>query len=275
MTTSDSQAGFAEISGAPLYYEVAGAGPVLVLLHEGIADSRMFDDQFSPLAEHARVVRYDLHGFGRSGVPTQPYSHHGALRELLAYLGIERATLLGMSLGGEIAIDFTLTYPEMVDGLMPVAAGVGGWVPTDAANVLFAPLAEAFQTGDFPRAIDLSVRMWVDGPGRAPDAVDPAIRERVRGWYTAVLNRSREGNRPPEQLDPPAIGRLSEIHAPTLVVVGAEDVPDVLAQADLLATSIPSVRKVVVPDAAHVLNMERPDLLNRLVLDFMRDAVKT
>src|SRR2546425_5372521 len=97
-----SDTGFVEVSGAPLYYEVAGTGPALVLLHEGIADSRMYDDQFSALAQHYQVVRYDLHGFGRSGTPDQPYTHHEALHALLRHLSIERAALLGMSLGGSI-----------------------------------------------------------------------------------------------------------------------------------------------------------------------------
>ncbi|HEV2580269.1 MAG TPA: alpha/beta hydrolase, partial [Ktedonobacteraceae bacterium] len=107
--------GFVEIYGAPLYYEVAGDGPALVLIHEGIADSRMYDDQFDAFAQQYRVVRYDLHGFGKSGAPEQAYTHHGALHGLLRHLGIERAALMGMSLGGITALDFALSYPEMVN----------------------------------------------------------------------------------------------------------------------------------------------------------------
>src|SRR5690242_13519846 len=113
--------GYVEVAGGPLSYEVAGTGPVLVLLHEGIADNRMYDDQFGALAERYRVLRYDLHGFGRSGKPQQPYTHHEALHGLLRHLGIERAAVLGMSLGGSIAVDFALTYPEMVDALLLLA----------------------------------------------------------------------------------------------------------------------------------------------------------
>jgi 3-oxoadipate enol-lactonase len=108
------ETGFVEVAGAPLVYEVAGAGPALVLLHGGLADSRMFDDQVAALARRYRVVRYELHGFGRSGMPQQPYTHHEALLGLLRHLGIDRTALLGMSLGGSIAVDFALTYPETV-----------------------------------------------------------------------------------------------------------------------------------------------------------------
>jgi deazaflavin-dependent oxidoreductase (nitroreductase family) len=97
-TMREVTTGTVEIAGAPLHYEVAGTGPALVLLHEGLADSRMYDDQFLALAERHHVVRYDLHGFGRSGVPSLPYSHHEVLRALLRHLGVDRAAVLGMSL---------------------------------------------------------------------------------------------------------------------------------------------------------------------------------
>ena len=126
--------GVAEVSGAPLYYETAGVGHPLVLIHEGIADSRMFDDQFGAFAQHYRVIRYDVHGFGKSGIPAGPFSGHEALHDLLRVLGVERMYLLGMSLGGRIAIDFALTYPTMVDALILAAAGVGGYTASDVVK---------------------------------------------------------------------------------------------------------------------------------------------
>lgn len=110
-----------EVGGAPLSYEVVGTGPALVLLHEGIADSRMYDDQVDALARQYRVVRYDQHGFGRSGTPTRAYAHHEDLHALLRHLGIDRVALLGMSQGAAIALDFTLTYPARVGALLLLA----------------------------------------------------------------------------------------------------------------------------------------------------------
>ncbi len=122
MNLSRADAGFADIGGASLYYEVAGAGHPLILLHEGFADSRMFDDQIAAFAARYRVIRYDRHGSGRSGVPTVPYTHHDALRDLLRHLDVGQASVLGLSTGGAVAIDFTLAYPEIVDTLIPVDA---------------------------------------------------------------------------------------------------------------------------------------------------------
>ena len=112
-------------------------------------------------------------------------------------------------------------------------------------------------------------RMWTDGPQRTPAQVDPVVRERVRRMTTTMLARPKDEaeSRP---LDPAAITRLADIHAPTLVVVGDQDVPDILAIATLLETGIAGTRKVVIPETAHHLNMERPTEFDRIVLDFLR-----
>jgi pimeloyl-ACP methyl ester carboxylesterase len=259
-----------EVSGASLYYEIAGTEPPLVLIHEGLADCRMYDDQFDVLARSCRVVRYDMLGFGRSGTPDRAYSHHQALRDLLDHLGIERAAILGMSLGGMVATDFALTYPAMVSDILLVASGLGGYPTREETVRLTAPIREAFRAGDFVRGIELSVRFWVDGPRRQPEEVDPGVRERFRALYTDVLRRSRERGRAADPLDPPAMGRLGEIGVPSLVVVGSGDVTDVVEIAGLLARSIPGARKVVLPRVAHLLNLELPAELNRLILDFLR-----
>jgi len=267
----EALSGLVRAFGANIHYDLAGEGPTLVLLHTGLADSRMFDAQFDLFARHCHVLRYDLPGYGRSSRPDRPYAQHELLRELLEQLGLERATLLGASLGGAIALDFSLAYPSMVDGLITVAAGISGYPQTPADAELFAPVTQAFSDNDFTRAIDLMIHLWVDGPRRSPEAVDPALRERVRTLYTDVLLRSREGGPQVIPADPPAYGRLDQIRTPTLVIVGDEDVPSVLDQADLIARAIPGARKAVLTGAAHLLNMERPEEFNRLVLDFLRE----
>ncbi len=264
-----STTGFAQACGATLRYELAGDGPVLVLIHSGLTDCRMYDDQISALARHRRVLRYDLHGYGRSSWPEGPYTHHEALHELLDQLEIDRATLLGTSLGGGVALDFALAYPDMVDALVTVAAGIGGYPQTPEDERLFAPVVQAFTDNDYTTAIDLMIHIWVDGPDRNPEEVDARLRDRVRALYTDVLLRTREGGRQPEQLDPPAYVRLDQIHVPTLVLVGDADIPAVKDQADQMAGSIDNARKVVLPNVAHLLNMEIPDEFNCIVLDFL------
>src|SRR5258708_1907088 len=131
MTEQQPTMGFAAVDGARLYYEIMGAGHPLVLVHAGIADSRMWDDQFAAFAEHFTVVRYDIRGFGKSVMPPGVSSTYRDLHGLLRVLGIERAHVVGLSIGGGIAIDFTLQHPEMVTALVPVASGLGGEMPSE------------------------------------------------------------------------------------------------------------------------------------------------
>src|SRR5579872_3466169 len=125
--TPQTVTGFAEVNSTKLFYEVAGEGHPLVLIHGGLVDHHLWDEQFSAFAQHYKVIRYDMRGFGDSGlikVGDAPYSMRDDLHALLQHLGIEKTYIMGLSMGGGMAIDFTLAYPEMVDALIPVAAGV-------------------------------------------------------------------------------------------------------------------------------------------------------
>ncbi len=269
------QTGHVDVEGARLYYETAGEGHCLVLIHAGVADHRMWDDQFRVLAERLQVVRYDTRGFGRSRTEDVEFSNRRDLRELLRHLGINRATMCGVSRGGQIAVDFTLEYPEMVEALIPVAAGIsgyqGGHEAREIETQMFTELEEAWEQRDFDRLIELEVRMWVDGPGQPPDRVDSRIRERVRQMERdTIANNATEGK--PQPLAPPAIDRLEEIRVPTLVVLGDLDTSGVLAIADIMARRISGARKVVLPGTAHMLTMEKPQEFNRVALDFLSAA---
>src|SRR5215469_15618598 len=151
--TEHVETGTAELNGTTLYYEVAGAGHTLVLIHGHLLDRRSWDDQFTVFAEKYRVVRYDQRGFGDSGqiVRGEPYSDREDLYELMKFLGIENAYLMGVSGGGALAIDYTLEHPEMVDALIPVTAGLSGFRPSEEmmkANPevtrMYGGLSEAF-----------------------------------------------------------------------------------------------------------------------------------
>src|SRR5579875_658948 len=111
--STQPEAGFAQVNGTQLYYEMLGEGHPLVLIHGGYKDRRKWDDQFHAFAKHYRVIRYDVRGFGKSELPPAPYADRQDLSDLLNYLGVEKTYLLGLSLGGIIAIDFTLEHPDI------------------------------------------------------------------------------------------------------------------------------------------------------------------
>ena len=250
-----------------MYYEAAGQGQPLVLIHGGLVHSGLWDDQFEVFAEQYRTVRYDVRGFGKSKVPAAYYSNHGDLRDLLDSLGIERAGVLGLSMGGAIAIDFTLAYPDRVAALIPVAAGLSGY-RTTSNTALRDEMNAAYESGNKERAVELSLQLWTDGPYRTPDQVDPVARERIRAM-TAYTFDLPDVDHWLQGLEPPAINRLAEIHVPTLFVVGDQDVADILMIGDMIVAHVPGAQQAVIPGTAHHLNMEQPAEFNRIVLDFL------
>ncbi len=262
--------GYVPVPGGQLYYEERGAGPAVLLMHAGIADHTMWDAQVDHFSERYRTVRYDLRGFGRSTMPQGDFAPHEDLRALFRHLGIERAALVGVSISGGIAVDFALAFPGMIWALVPVAAGLDGydWSGDETLARLGADEKAALEAGDFDRAVELNVRLWADGPGRSPGQVDSAVRAKVRQMQRAIFERGDPAGEP-LSLEPLAIERLEEICAPTLAVVGDQDVPAIIEITDIIAARVPGARKAVIRDAAHVPNMERPDEFNRLVLDFL------
>src|SRR5947209_15292144 len=228
--TKHVQTGFAEVNGTTLYYEVAGAGHPFVLVHGHLLNRRSWNDQFAVFAQRYRVIRYDQRGFGDSGLITkgEPYSDRQDLYDLMKFLGIESAYLMGVSGGGALAIDFTLEHPEMVDALIPVTAGVSGFRPSEEDMKthpevlrLYTRLNEAFEKHDIALACEISLELWTDGPGRLPGQAAPAVRERVREMTAHNWERpdgEAQAETPPVPLEPPAVERLATIGVPTLVI---------------------------------------------------------
>jgi len=265
--------GFAEINGAQIFYEVDGDGPPLTLLHAGITDSRMWDAQFATFAATYRTVRYDVRGFGRSALPPGPYTMREDLGALLDFLGIARTHLIGVSMSGSIAIDFAISYPERVSALIPVAMGIGGMTSSAFMEERDREVEAIIASGDVDAVNEAELRLWLDGVGRTDSAVAPGVRERVREMNAPIVAaqmRDDGTSASVNRLAPPAIERLEEITAPTLAIVGAHDVPDMLTNADAIATRVPGARRVIMPGVAHLPPMEAPEEFNRLVLDFLR-----
>lgn len=265
--------GFAEINDAQLYYEVRGSGEPLLLFHAGIADSRMWDDQFAVFARHYRVIRYDLRGFGRTELPPGLFSNVEDVRGLLDFLQVMRSHLVGISFGGLIALDFSLAHAERVKSLVLVAPSVSGQDERSEEFQRFVEEEEALlERGDLAAATELNLRMWVDGPYRTAAQVDLTVRERVREMQLHAFSMPEPDDVEVLNPSPSAIGRLVELRVPTLIVVGDMDLPEKLAMAERLAAEIPGAKQQIISGVAHMVNMEKPAEFNRIVLDFLRAA---
>jgi pimeloyl-ACP methyl ester carboxylesterase len=261
-----TETGLVKVRGGELYYEARGAGAVVVLLHGGLLDGRMWDEQFELLSEECRVIRFDARGHGRSSVPTGDFSNYEDLHDLLVALGVPQATLVGLSLGGRTAIDFALAYPAMVTAVVAVAPGLSGWTFDDpflAENDRSARAAK-----DPAGIVEAFQRSWTDGPKRTPQQVDPVVRGRVQ--QMALENLTKAFASRGELKEMGAAGRLGELRVPLLAIVGDLDVSDIHRIVDQLVTNVPGARKVVIAGAGHVVNLERPSEFNRALLEFLR-----
>jgi len=266
--------GFVNVNGARLWYEETGPadGHAVTFVHAGICDHRQWNTQMAAFSAKYRVIRFDMRGFGQSDLPAGPASLSDDLGGLLDALHVERTAVIGCSMGGSAAIDFTLKQPDRVAALVTVGAGMSGG-PQEIGpgeEEIIAEIEAAEQAGDTARLNAAELRLWVDGPNRTPEQVAPGVRTLMAEMNAANNQRAAEWEQvQPQPLDPPAAGRLSEIHAPTLVIVGSDDTFSVRKTADLLAAGIAGARKVVMAGLTHVPNMERPDEFNQIVLDFL------
>ncbi len=274
MTQQEHQSGIAHMNGTELYYEIAGTGHPLTLIHGLLLDRRSWDDQFEVFARQYKVLRYDLRGWGDSAQEEGPFSPRQDLLSLLEYLSIDKTYLLGLSGGGTLALDFTLEHPDKVDALILAVSDPSGHMPpmTDDIRAFANQYYGALQQKDAAGAAEATVRFWTDGPRRTPEQVNAQARARIKEMTTQHIQRhgdllAHEQHMIP--LAPPAINRLAEVKVPTLIIFGDEDVPEVIEAARILEQGIPGAKKVVIPGTAHHPHMEKPEEFNRIVLDFL------
>lgn len=256
------------LNGARIHYERSGKGPPLLLIHAGIADSRMWEPQARAFADHFDMIRPDLRGFGASQLPPAPYSMLADLIALLDHLEVGRAHVVGCSMGGTLAIDLALEHPERVERLVLVAAGVSGSNLGAADAALFAEVEAADKSGDMDALNRAEVRLWVDGPRRPEGSAPAAVRNLVLDMNGRAL-RSDFDSAENQRLDPPAVTRLNQVTAPTLVIVGDQDLPHASANADLITSKVLGARTVIIKDAAHLPSLEQPEAFNRVLLEFL------
>ena len=260
--------GFAAVNGTSLYYELAGAGDTIVFIHGLGLDRRLWDEQFDRFSHEYRVVRYDLREFGRSARSGgDRFLHADDLHGLLEHVGIERAHLIGSSMGGRVAISSALLYPASVRSLVLVDATVEGYAFTDAFDAGLAAIGDRARTHGTAAANEL----WFDNDlfaSARASADSNALLKTMIGEYSGDMWRvgTRERGSRPRPLE-----RLHELNVPTLVVVGEHDVPDFQRIAGVLAREIAHARYAVVEDAGHLPALERPERFGEIVLQFFRE----
>jgi 3-oxoadipate enol-lactonase len=271
--------GFVEVAEGRIFYETAGEGEVVVFLHGGLLDSRMWDEQFQFFAQHYRVIRYDTLGAGKSSINSatlsanELYTPYLEIAALLTQLDIQHASLVGLSGGARFAIDMAIAHPERVQKLVLTSPGISGYQFIDAwTHERGQAFEEALAKGDVAGAVEQFLVMWTDGPYRSPEQVKGSVRVRNREMAMQTISQAIQ-QLEWRELEPPAIGRLAEIQVPTLIILGEQDTPDIHAISELLRKEVSGAELVKLPNVAHTLNMEVPDIFNNLVYQFLQRNV--
>ena len=272
MTTTLTRAGIAVDREGP-----RGETP-LVLLHAGVADRRMWNPLWPALTRHRDTVRLDLRGYGDS-TQRPPGALHpvGDVVDTLVDLGVDRCHLVGASFGAGVAVEVTLSRPALVASLLLVAPG-GSLIAEVTPDLdAFSEAEDAAQSrGDLDGAVEANLSWWVDGPRRGPGDVDPKVRALVADMQRRAFELTAEwGDVDEQELEPPALERLSEVQAPTLVLVGELDLEAIHDSARRLVAGVPGARRVDWPDAAHLPSLEHPERFLALLRDWSASSGST
>jgi 3-oxoadipate enol-lactonase len=252
------------VPGADLYYEVAGEGVPVVLVHGLALDARMWDEQVESLSDCAMLIRYDARGFGRSTRDDEglSYTHADDLWSLVDHLGLEPVVLVGLSMGGRIALEATLEAPRQTRALVLLDAVLDG-VPWDVESRRgMDAISEGLQSNGIRGAKDAWLRHGFFTPAQRSPDVARRLTQMVDD-YSGIHWTEEDPHGP----HPDCLTQLRTIETPTTVVVGELDVPCFMEMADVLAGSIPGASKVVIRDAGHMVNMEAPSAVNALLRD--------
>ena len=263
----EKKTGYTDLDGTRIYYEITGSGPTLVLIHGFTLDSRMWEPQVKAFSQNFQVLCYDLRGFGKSDLPIgDPYSHSKDLKLLLNHLDISKAYILGLSLGGMVATDFVLEYPEMADALIPADSALGGYNLIEFEKSFEGVVELAFSSGmDEAKVLFGTLEIFKSA------AVIPDVANRLwniladySGWH--FINED-----PAISLEPPSIQQLKNIDTPTLILVGEFDSAELHDVSNTLHEQIKDSRKEVLSGVGHVSNLEDPEQFNNIVLEFLTD----
>jgi len=277
---TDIDSGYAEVNGTKLYYEIAGEGQPLVLIHGNFGDRRHWDFQFNELSKKYKVLRYDCRGYGKSALPKadEAYTDCDDLKALLEFFQIKKAHLCGVSQGADIVIDFALAYPSMCISLIPI----GPWVMGYGEDEFKTPASDSLQAAAL-KALDILKKtgkkeatdsLWAGNNIFGRGVVSSSTRNALLkmgyeySWWRYLNINKRQ------YAFPKAMRKLSEIKIPTLVVTAEYDFPVCKEIANIIAKEITGAKLISIKSAGHLMNMDNPQEFNTEVTSFI-DGIKS
>ncbi|WP_375452687.1 alpha/beta fold hydrolase [uncultured Devosia sp.] len=261
-----------DVPGGTLAAVEVGEGLAVVFLHAGVCDKRMWLSQIEAVAEEGwHAIAYDRRGYGEAVSQDVAFDHVDDLAAVMDARGVHAAVLVGCSMGGGLAVDFALRHPGRVMGLALFGTSITGapWEATQAERQLEMAEEDAVERGDLDMLNKVQAHEWLDGPRAANGRVRGAARELFLDMNGVVLRKPALTQ---AERSPDAWPRMHQIGTPTLLVVGDEDFSCLIERHDDLSEEIPNAFAVVLEGVAHIASIERPDLVNPLLVEFL-DAV--
>ena len=271
--------GYAEVNGTKLYYEIAGNGVPLVLIHGSFGDRRHWDLQFKELAKKYKVIRYDVRGYGKSALPNpdEVYKDADDLNALMDFLKIKKAHICGLSMGSIIAVDFTLAYPDRCISLIPIGPRVAGdgvaeykTPNADTVRNIMAKTTEILKNKGAKEATDY---LWTGDHSMSKGVVSTRARHALLkmgyeySWWR-YLNDSKR-----EFAFPVAIKNLKGIKTPTLIVTAEYDFDLCKEIAHIMMKEISGAKLISIKNAGHIMNMDNASQFNKTISEFI-DKIK-
>ena len=268
MSISKIDSGKVIVPDGELYFEKQGEGKPLILIHAGFSDRRDWTHQISDFGKQYNTIVYDQRGSGYSTVIKAGFSPADDLKAIMDHLHIEKTTLVGHSIGGTIALDFALQYPNKISALILVASGLNGYSWSKEYIEFMNALWSVPQPDDM-------TKQFLSAPFYAVGMSEPAIQLDIetitKENFQKVLTWESFDIRDVHWHFPESISKLKEINVPTLVIYGDQDSEDIKQIARLLSQNSQNVKTAQIKNTDHLLNYEKPHEFNRLVLDFLAD----
>jgi pimeloyl-ACP methyl ester carboxylesterase len=269
LSAGAARAAMVDVEGGQIYYETCGPdradAPAIVLIHDGVINSASFDDMWPILCRDFRVARYDRRGYGRSPAAAAPYSPQDDLTAVMRAAKMDHASLAGFSFGGGLALSYAIEHPAQVDRLIISGAAVNGFQVSKQFNDRNLHIALPMIIGNFGAVIENARKdPWLMAAGHE------AAKDKAVALIKANPQDFKHQVRDPIKAWPSDLPRMPGLKAPTLILEGEWDIPDVHAMAGAAAVLIPGSTRIVVKDAGHLMQLEHPREVADLIADFVR-----
>ncbi len=265
-----ARAEMVDVDGGQLYYQTCapktGSSPqAIVLIHDGVVNSASFDDMWPILCKDFRVVRYDRRGYGKSPAAKAPYSPQEDLAAVMAAAKIDRASLVGFSFGGGLAVSYTILHPDQVERLVISGAAINGFQPSPTFGKTITRMMFPMVIGDMDAAAANAAKSgWVMAPNH------PAAVAKATALMKASPQDLRHQMRDPIKGWPSDLPKMPAMQVPTLIMTGDHDIADNQAASGAAQALIPGSRRIVIDDAGHLMQLEHPEEIAGLIADFVR-----